>query len=688
MPITQAQRAVAEQQQWQAAQAQAAQVRLVARPGTGKTATIERRVAHVLNNGATPNRVQVISFTRATCAELSQRIVAFCANQPCGAAVANVRISTMHSLALRILRIANVLTTLYPADPFVLDDWQREHIFDLELSHVLSCTPGRAGEVRLAHDAQWQTLNPQSIAQAAITQAERQGFTTFHTTRRNLYCCVLPGEVVYECVQRIQQGAIQVGQLPQMEHLIVDEFQDLNACDQEFVRLLTTYTGAFLFVAGDDDQSIYAFRHANPAGIVNFPASYPAASSHTLTDCFRCAPAILGPAMLMIAVNPNRLQKNLQSLYTNAQPPVQGRLQVWSFPTAQQEAVAIAQSCRDLIAGGMTGQEDEILILISNRRLQLGSVTQELGNLGLPFDPPGGQSVRDEDAVRSAYSILRIVRDHTNTSPDYIAHRAVLAQLHGVGTATARAVGDLCVANNQNFRDLFYLPATPHWLNGRPAAAVARVSALAQQAMAWTMQDTLGVRAADIGQLISNIVFNGSSQAAAHVATWNGFVAGLPQGITLEEVLALLSADDDAEQRQILDAVTQRLGAGPPAVQGQQRRIRVMTMHGAKGLSGKVVFIPSVEQGIMPSFRAVHAAGLLNEQRRLFFVSLTRARVACIISHAALHTGAAAFLIQQRPQVRLPRSQFLNEMGAFSTNRHGGLTANEVQQIMADVQNL
>ncbi len=111
-------------------------------------------------------------------------------------------------------------------------------------------------------------------------------------------------------------------------------------------------------------------------------------------------------------------------------------------------------------------------------------------------------------------------------------------------------------------------------------------------------------------------------------------------------------------------------------------------MHGAKGLSGKVVFIPSAEQGIMPSFRAIHAVGLLNEQRRLFYASVTRAKAACIVSHAALHSGAEAFLIQQSPQVRLPRSQFLNEMGVPSRNRNGGLTAAETAQITADVNNL
>ena len=161
----------------------------------------------------------------------------------------------MHSLALRILRSAAVLATLYPDDPVVLDDWEQENLYDIELSSSIGCTPSRAAEIRYAHDAQWQTLNPQSIARAAITNAERQGFDSFHAARRNLYSCVLPGEMVYECVSRLQLGAIQIGQLPPIDHLIVDEFQDLNACDQEFVRRLVS-SGANLFVAGDDDQSI------------------------------------------------------------------------------------------------------------------------------------------------------------------------------------------------------------------------------------------------------------------------------------------------------------------------------------------------------------------------------------------------------------------------------------------------
>ena len=266
MPITNAQKAQAEQRQWAAARDGALQVRLVAGPGTGKSHTIEKRVADLLTKGATPSNIYVISFTRATCAELTERIRAFCSTLTCANPATQVRVSTMHSLALRILRRANLLTS-YPSTPIMLDNWEQTNVYDSEFSASIGCTPSRASEIRLAHDAQWQTLNPQYINQAQITPTEVQGFNAFHSARTNLYCCVLPGEVIYKCVDAIQQGVLLTNQLPQVDHLIVDEFQDLNACDQEFVRLLSVIN-TVLFVAGDDDQSIYSFRHANPDGIV------------------------------------------------------------------------------------------------------------------------------------------------------------------------------------------------------------------------------------------------------------------------------------------------------------------------------------------------------------------------------------------------------------------------------------
>ncbi len=686
MPITTTQRARAEQHQWAAARDGAPQVRLVAGPGTGKSYTIEKRVADLLTNGATPGNVYVISFTRATCAELSERIRAFCSTLPCANAATQVHVSTMHSLALRILRRAHLLTT-YPGTPIMLDDWEQDNVYDRELASSLGCTPTRAGQIRYAHDTQWQTLNAQYLNQAQITPAEIQGFNAFHSARTNLYCCVLPGEVIYKCVDALQHGALQANQLPQIDHLIVDEFQDLNACDQEFVRLLSA-TNAVLFIAGDDDQSIYSFRHANPDGIIQFQTAYPASATYVLTDCFRCTPAVLGPASRLIVHNPNRVAKNVTSLYGAATPPVQGSMMVWSFQTGQEEARAIAQSCHELINAGMTGREDEILILISNRRVQLDILAQELGNLGLPYDSPRGAALKNEyEAIRAVYSLLRIARDKSSGEEDYPAHRDLLELLAGVGGVTAKAVADVCISNNQNFRQLFYLPTCPTWFSGRCPSAVQRVMAIVQAVSTWSMNDTLANRSGDITTLLSSQVFTSGRNAANSLSIWNALLGSLPAPMTLEELLQFLAADSESDQQAILNLFNQRVGSTQPQAP-IQKRIRILTMHGAKGLSGKVVFIPGAEQGLMPSFRALQATGLVIEQRRLFYVSITRTMACCIASHAAQHSGAQAMALAQGSVVRLTRSQFLNEMRVGSVTRTSGLTQREAAAIVADVNNL
>jgi DNA helicase-2/ATP-dependent DNA helicase PcrA len=685
MSITSAQKANADQQQWNAARDTAPQVRLAAGPGTGKSGTIVKRVQHLLSAGTNPINLYVISFTRATCTELTSRIAISCTGTPSAVPATLVHVSTMHSLALKILRRANLLIQ-YPSDPILLDKWEQSNIYDSELSRSVPCTPTRAGEIRLAHDARWQTLNPAMINQAQITPAEVTAFNTFHASRTNLYSCVLPGEVVFKCVQAFTMGSIQLSQLPIIEHLIVDEFQDLNACDQEFVRILTS-SGATLFIAGDDDQSIYSFRHADPSGIVQFNQSYPNSQTHVLTDCFRCTPSVLNAASTLINFNPNRIQKLLVPLYANAVPPVPGAIAVWSFQNAQEEAEAIATSCRELLSAGLTGREDEIVILISNRRLQLDLIAVELGNLGLPFEPPRAEPLTEDKVVRAAYSMLRMCKEQTLGYDDYTAYRTMLAMLSGVGIGTVKDIADGCIRNNQNFRQLFDLNPLPNWLSTRSSSTVSKVADIATTARTWSLTDTLSTRTSDIDTLLTTYVMT-PAQFVTAGALWTAIATGLPQHMTLDELIQFLASDNESDQQLIIDEVNTRVGGVQQPVQQSQKKIRILTMHGAKGLSGKVVFVPSCEQGIMPSDRALQATGLVIEHRRLFYVSLTRAMAACILTHASLHTGAQAFLLQQRPTVRLTRSQFLNELGIASVNRTTGLSAQEATAIIADINNL
>ena len=212
-----------------------------------------------------------------------------------------------------------------------------------------------------------------------------------------------------------------------------------------------------------------------------------------------------------------------------------------------------------------------------------------------------------------------------------------------------------------------------------------------QQVSQWSQTDDLQTRAADIETIIAS-TFDAANTQAGHAAVleWQNLSATLPAQMNLEELVSYLGSDTEAGQEQILAAIAARLGI-PAVGAGQQSpgvRIRILTMHGSKGLGGLVVFIPGLEQGLTPSRQSIQAPGLVHEQRRLLYMSMTRARAVCILSLARTRIGQQAFALTGRASVNQTPSIFLNDIGIPPQNRIVGLTAVEVATITADVANM
>jgi superfamily I DNA/RNA helicase len=310
MPYTQQQIQNAQDQQHAAAHDQSSQVRLIAGPGSGKSYAIQERVHWLLSRNVSPHNIYVVSFTRASTLDLRNRIFKYCRENG-DVDVDQVSVSTLHSLALRVLRSAGLL--VYPADPLVLDDWEQENIIDDEFSKASGYRSGQAGVgyppsrceyIRRDYEAfcgtgQWSPPN-YIPPDPPITDIERQDYQRFHTPRTQIYSCVLPGEIVRQCVTHITAGTLNPFQLLGIEHLIVDEYQDLNPSDLELIDAIIA-KGAITFVAGDDDQSIYSFRFASPSGIQTFITRFPQSGQHELHDCFRCTLEVLRTAQSLIS---------------------------------------------------------------------------------------------------------------------------------------------------------------------------------------------------------------------------------------------------------------------------------------------------------------------------------------------------------------------------------------------------
>lgn len=647
------------------------QVHVVAGPGTGKSRAIEERVRHLLDDvGVDPAALHVISFTNASVRDLADRIGPYC--QERGVDASGVSTTTLHSLALRLLRQGRLLTH-YPVDPLVLDEWETRNLVDEEFKHLRDCGIGRAKDVRRDFEAMANRNAPLPTydqPEEPVTDGERSGFVSFMQARRSLYACVLAGELVRECVGHMDAGSLDPVALLGLEHLIVDEYQDLNPADVQFIDYLTD-AGVTTYVCGDDDQSLYSFRDAYPAGIRKFPSKHPDTSKHTLEDCFRCAPKVLSTAMTLIEAfsAPDRLEKHHRSLWDEAEPPVEGHVHRWKFRSHTGEANAIADSCKKLHAAGV--DYDDIFVLLADQNVQPHSLYQAFEKADVPVVRAREETFVDTDPGRAVLSVLRIAcRDD-----DLVAHRVLFGLMDNVGPATCCGLVEQALVHSVPPKLLFadghedVMPTKVSRHLGEFAAGMAPVNA-------WEADDTLDERRDDIAAVLDELASHHSATEA-----WNAEVDDLPGEMTLREVRDYLGSSTAERAIRVLEAVYDRLGQELPDDVEPPEGVRFMSIHGSKGLDAKVVFIPGIEQEILPGTRREHVAGKVFEAARMLYVAITRTKAACILSWGE-------FRYRFGENVRTTPSTFLPHLsGRFDERRdergNDGLTDAEAEAIAA-----
>jgi DNA helicase-2/ATP-dependent DNA helicase PcrA len=333
------------------------------------------------------------------------------------------------------------------------------------------------------------------------------------------------------------------------------------------------------------------------------------------------------------------------------------------------EARAVAESCRDLIASGINARD--ILVLISNQRALLPFLRTEFQNAGVAYEPPRTEGFLDSPTGRLVLATVRIVCH----GDDYVAHRVLLGLRPGVGVGTCNAVTNAVITNNLNYQSVFYQPLPSEVFTGRLLTALNNARAICSQIQGWQATDTVGQRLTDVAAIVADVF----GPAEAHV--WQTYASALPVGMTLEELRDYLWADTDEQQAVLLQTVLERLNLPIPAAGVLPPRVRVMTMHGAKGLSGKVVFIPGLEEEILPGPWRQPYPGLVLEAARLLYVSITRARAACIIGYARTRVVHGQFG-GQTP------SRFAVHLGSSFLARTAGLSTPEVQHIANEVSHI
>lgn len=583
--------------------------RLLAGPGTGKTLTLRARVAFlVLSQGVEPEDITALTFTRAAAAELRSRVDKALEGKVAG----RPRITTLHSFALRmLLRNARLLDAL-PQPLRIADDWEERHIIQEDLKARLGTKIKVVREHLLALSADWDTLRADDTAPNPL-KADAS-FVGEWLEHRTIYGYTLRSELVYQLKRALEQRddlTFERG----FKHLLVDEYQDLNKCDLSVVAQIAK-RGARLFAAGDDDQSIYGFRHANPEGIRRFDRDHAPSDDLPLGTCMRCDRAVMELSRFVADLDTSRLIKPWDAR-EEAGP---GEVRLLRFANGDEEAAGIASLCKYLTTEGKLKPE-EILILI--RSDQNGAFSTPLAAqmelAGVPFSlNVSSSSPLDTAEGRILLSILRLAVNES----DSLAWRTLLTvRMNRVGTKAIASVAEHARQNGGSFSAALIAVAEAN--RGALQRERAALDGLLAQAKALIGKVDEEKTPSDIQAILTAVAAllttGGSAQvdnAAAHIRK----LALEADVATVNEVLAVISmAGLTPEQETAKDAVN------------------MLTMHKAKGLDAKAVMIMACEDEYLPGRHQSPESEA--DERRLLYVSLTRARQRLHVTYAQQRTG-------------------------------------------------
>lgn len=377
----------------------------------------------------------------------------------------------------------------------------------------------------------------------------------------------------------------------------------------------------------------------------------------------------LAAAETLIAANaePARIAKQHVSMYETADPVVRGGVGAWHFSQAGIEADAIAQSIQRLCAAGMAARD--IMVLLSNARTLMADLQPALDARGIAYELPRTTPFKDTDTGRAVLTALRLgTRDD-----DFVALRTLLELRKRVGIVTAAAIGDAVIAANISYRDAFDDP-DEQVFDRRQMRALGFAAEVVAAVREWGADDLLIDRIDDIEAVLPIVLGQDPDD-------WRNEVDALPDEATLSEALQYLSAEKDEQRARVLAAIHRRLGEDVGVEDLLPDAVRLMTMHGAKGLSAKIVFIPGLEQEMLPGPRRRPYPGLVLEAARMLYVSITRARLGCILSYADVRTVNGAPTPHHA-------SEFTRHIGQPFSARTSGMDIGRAEQAVAEAAHL
>ncbi|NIJ41014.1 DNA helicase-2/ATP-dependent DNA helicase PcrA [Parvibaculum indicum] len=602
-------------EQREAVESQDGPVLVLAGAGTGKTRVLTTRLAHLLaTKKAWPSQILAVTFTNKAAREMKERI-----GQLIGGVVEGMQwLGTFHALGAKILRRHAELAGLR-SDFTILDADDQIRLMK-QLISAEGIDEKRWPARQLAsHIDGWKNrgLTPDKVpAGEAHAFANGKGAELYRQYQERLKVLNAAdfGDLLLEVLRIFQENPeILAEYQDRFRYMLVDEYQDTNVAQYLWLRLLAAKHKNICCV-GDDDQSIYGWRGAEVDNILRFEKDFPGAKVIRLERNYRSTPNILGAASGLIAANEARLGK---TLWTEGEDGAEGeKIKVASYWDGEEEARMVAEEVEQLQRQGHALHEMAILVRAS---FQMREFEDRFISLGIPYRVVGGPRFYERAEIRDANAYLRLI---AQPDDDLAFERIVNRPARGIGKVALQTVRDAARLQGVSLmRGARAIVATEEL---KPAARRA-VTAFVEMVDRWR-QLIDGLPHTELAEIIldesgyTEMWQNDkSADAPGKLDNLKELVRSMEQFETLGEYLEHVSLVMEIEQNDLED------------------KLNLMTLHSAKGLEFETVFLPGWEEGLFPHQRALDESGIagLEEERRLAYVGITRAKKRAYISFAA-----------------------------------------------------
>jgi DNA helicase-2/ATP-dependent DNA helicase PcrA len=591
---------------------------VLAGAGTGKTRALTTRIAHLLNTGtARPNEILAVTFTNKAAREMKHRV-----GQLVGSVIEGMPwLGTFHSLCVKILRRHAELVDLKSNFTILDTDDQIRLLKQIIQAENIDEKRWPARMLAGLID-RWKNrgLTPDKVPANESGQYAHSGaefYATYQERLKTLNACDF-GDLLLHVVQIFQNHPDVLSKYQNwFRYILVDEYQDTNVAQYLWLRLLAA-DHKNICVVGDDDQSIYGWRGAEVGNILRFEKDFPGATVVKLERNYRSTPAILAVASNVISANKSRLGKTLWTDEDDGE-----KVRLIGHWDGEEEARWIGEELEAYQRGtrgidAISLNDQAILVRAS---YQMRAFEDRFLTIGLPYRVIGGPRFYERMEIRDAMAYFRVV-----VSPDdgLAFERIVNTPKRGIGDKAVQTINHAARKHGVSLLDAARIVVEERSLSSR---AVNSLSELIQGFDRWrAMMEANTHSHFELAEIILD--------ESGYTDMWRNDKTPEAPG-RLENLKELIKALEEFENLQgFLEHVSLVMDNEQEEA---SEKVSIMTLHAAKGLEFKCVFLPGWEDGLFPSQRSMDENGLagVEEERRLAYVGLTRARAHLTISFAA-----------------------------------------------------